>query len=69
VHIVIVYDVKRREKNNLEIIDITQAIPQELKNKDPIKAYRNYYVRDKGYLFAWKGRNMPLWIKTGEDNV
>jgi len=56
-------------KDNLpEIPDIgltpfAQALPDDLKDKDPIKAYRNYYIRDKKHLFSWKKREVPLWIR------
>jgi hypothetical protein len=45
------------------LTSFAQAMPQELKDDNPIKAYRNYYMRDKEHLFAWKNRETPLWIK------
>lgn len=37
------------------------AMPEELKDKDAVKAYRNYYYRDKEEIASWKIRGKPIW--------
>lgn len=55
------------QKNEPDIPDVGltpfyQAIPEELRNEDVVKAYRTYYNRDKRHLFSWKYRKKPEWI-------
>lgn len=38
-----------------------QAMPDGLKRADPIEAYRNFYMLDKGPFATWKGRGPPEW--------
>lgn len=42
---------------------IRLAMPDEYKDADPVKAYRNYYIKEKKHLFTWKNREIPDWIK------
>ena len=39
-----------------------QAMPDEYKNEDAIKAYRKYYYEDKNHIWNWKYRETPEWI-------
>lgn len=41
-----------------------QGVPTQYKSKDPVIAYRKYYLREKSHLFSWKRREKPLWIDT-----
>lgn len=50
---------------NLEKTGMTKfplAMPNEYKNDNPIRAYRNYYKYGKQHLFKWKNRQKPEWI-------
>ena len=38
-----------------------QAMPDEYKNKNPIKAYRDYCINEKHYAKWEKGRAKPEW--------
>jgi hypothetical protein len=39
-----------------------QAVPQELRQIDPVAAYRAYYLRDKQRFATWeRGRPAPAW--------
>lgn len=38
-----------------------QAMPEEYKNPDPVKAYRTYYLNDKKDFAKWKLGNVPIW--------
>ena len=38
-----------------------QAMPNEYKNDDPIKAYRDYCTHEKHYAKWEKGRSPPEW--------
>ena len=48
--------------NDIGLMQFVQAMPDEYKNPDPIKAYRSYYMGEKRHLFSWKKREVPLWI-------
>ena len=40
----------------------TPAMPDEVKIAgDSIASYKNYYIKNKGHLAAWKKRNIPEW--------
>ena len=39
-----------------------QAMPEEYKQVDSVKAYRMYYLNEKQHLFAWKNRETPKFI-------
>jgi hypothetical protein len=38
-----------------------QAMPDEYKNDDPVKAYRDYCTHEKHYAKWEKGRAKPEW--------
>lgn len=38
-----------------------QAMPEKYKDKDPVKAYHNYYNMDKFTFAKWKTGNVPDW--------
>jgi len=40
---------------------VAQAMPDEYKNEDPIKAYRDYCINEKHYAKWEKGRTKPEW--------
>tara|TARA_B110000914_G_scaffold40344_1_gene33753 strand:- start:204 stop:749 length:546 start_codon:yes stop_codon:yes gene_type:complete len=42
----------------------TQAMPEDVKNKDAIKAYRDYYIKYKNGFATWKTR-VPSWYTEG----
>ena len=45
-----------------ELTEFVQAMPDEYKNKDAVKAYREYYNKDKNQFAQWKlGRAQPQW--------
>lgn len=49
---------------NIGITDVYQAMPDECKDKDPVKAYRNYYMHpNKEHLKCWKKRERPVWFQ------
>jgi hypothetical protein len=55
------------EKNLPDIPDIgltpfAMAMPETYKEKDPVEAYRSYYIFEKHHLFAWKKREEPEFI-------
>ena len=41
-----------------------QAMPDEYKDIDPIKGYRNYYLGDKKRMLKWTNRKIPNWVLT-----
>ena len=40
---------------------LAQAMPDEYKDDDPIKAYRNYVIHEKHYAQWKKNRKQPTW--------
>jgi len=38
-----------------------QAMPEEYKNKDPVIAYRNFYIGSKSKFARWKYTKAPNW--------
>jgi hypothetical protein len=49
--------------NDIGPTPFAQAMPEQYKTDDAIKAYRNYYLNEKKHLFNWKNRPIPYWIK------
>jgi len=39
------------------------AMPPSFKEKDPVEAYRSYYIFEKNHLFSWKKRDEPDFVK------
>ena len=40
---------------------LAQAMPDEYKNEDPVKAYRDYVIHEKHYAQWNKNREQPTW--------
>lgn len=45
------------------LTQFAQAMPDEYKNDDPIKAYQDYYVKAKNHLHKWTNRDIPSWCQ------
>jgi len=41
-----------------------QAMPADVKNEDPVKAYRDYYMKYKRSFARWKHSEVPTWFTT-----
>lgn len=41
--------------------EFVQAMPDEYKDEDPVKAYRNFYVGSKSKFARWKYTTPPKW--------
>jgi len=46
---------------NTEMTEFVQAMPNELKQTNPIDGYKNYYIKAKSHIAEWKNRNQPNW--------
>ena len=44
------------------LTDFAQAIPEEYKQKNAIKAYREFYKKEKMHFAKWTKRKKPNWI-------
>ena len=44
-----------------KITPLAQCMPDQYKNDDPIKAYRDYCIHEKHYAKWEKGRDKPNW--------
>jgi hypothetical protein len=52
----------------LNTTPIAQCMPDQYKNDDPIKAYRDYCIHEKHYAKWEKGRDKPKWwVKVKEE--
>ena len=40
-----------------------QAMPEEYKGKNAVKAYRNYYIGEKKGFAKYTNRSVPSWLK------
>lgn len=47
---------------DIGLTPFAQAMPDEYKNIDVVKAYRTYYLKAKSHLFSWKKRETPHWV-------
>ena len=43
------------------LTDFAQAMPEEYKCIDPVRAYRTYYFNDKKEVLNWGNRGTPIW--------
>ena len=39
-----------------------QAMPEQYRNKNAVKAYRDYYINEKSSFLTWTKRKTPMWI-------
>ena len=56
-----------QNKPNVERKGLTpfaQAMPEEYKNKSPVKAYRSYYAGEKKDLLRYTNSLVPSWLKS-----
>ena len=54
--------------HNLNLPDIgltpfAQAMPEEYKDNNPVRAYRAYYNGETAYFAKWSERKCPRWFK------
>ena len=49
---------------DLGLTEISQVMPLEYKDKNPVTAYREYYIARKFHLAKWTKRETPYWFKT-----
>jgi hypothetical protein len=47
---------------NKGLTPFAQAMPEQYRDKDPVKAYRNYYLSEKRHIAKWKTKP-PYWWK------
>jgi len=52
---------------NRPMTHFAQAMPDEYKNNDPVKAYQDYYVKAKNHLHKWSNRDIPFWCENSMD--
>ena len=46
-----------------EFTEPTPAMPDDVKNNDSLKAYRDYYKKYKSHLAVWTKRDTPEWYQ------
>jgi uncharacterized heparinase superfamily protein len=57
----IVKKIKEPNINDIGLTEFAQAMPEQYKNEDVVKAYRNYYIGEKSNIAKWKKRERPEW--------
>jgi hypothetical protein len=59
------YDLGNLPKNiiNDDITEIPQAMPEQYKDSDPVRGYRNYYIAEKKGQSKYTNRKVPTWLK------
>ena len=45
------------------LTDFVQVVNDDCKSKNPIIAYREYYLKHKRHLATWRNRSIPHWYK------
>lgn len=58
----LLFDIPKNMKEGV-FTEPTQAMPDDVKNKSSITAYRDYYIKYKTHLHNWKNRNVPYWLE------
>jgi hypothetical protein len=48
---------------DLGLTPFPQAMPDQYKDADPVKAYRSYYAGEKQRMLQYKNREMPAWAR------
>ena len=48
---------------DIGLTPFAQAIPDEYKDKNVVKAYRNYYMHEKSSFATWTNADVPWWYK------
>ena len=46
-------------------VDPPQCMPDHCKDDDVVKAYRNYYIKEKNNFAVWKYTAEPVWFSEG----
>ena len=46
-------------------VDPPQCMPDHCKDEDVVKAYRNYYIKEKNNFAVWKYSGTPAWYTKG----
>lgn len=53
-----------------KLTPFAQAMPDEYKDDNPVKAYRSYYLAEKRRFAEWnKGREAPEWFLTNTNSL
>ena len=52
---------KLLESEVTELTEFKQCMPDYCKRKDPVEAYRFYYMNEKKHFAKWTKRNIPSW--------
>lgn len=50
---------------DIDMTPFPQAMPDEYKGRNTVKAYREYYKGDKSSFAKWTKRNAPKWFEPG----
>jgi len=47
---------------DIGLTPFAQAMPEQYKNKNAVKAYRDYYINEKSSFLTWTKRKTPMWM-------
>lgn len=48
---------------NEGLTTFAQAMPEEYRCEDAVRAYRTYYLKDKAHFAKWTNRDVPAWFQ------
>ena len=48
---------------DIGLTHFAEAMPEQYRDKDVVKAYRQYYNGEKKNLFKWTKRSIPDWVE------
>ncbi|MDP3705247.1 MAG: pyrimidine dimer DNA glycosylase/endonuclease V [Legionellaceae bacterium] len=49
--------------SDLGLTEMPQVMPEEYKDKNPVIAYRQYFITRKFHLAKWTAHDVPQWFK------
>ena len=49
--------------SDIGLTPFAQAMPDQYKNKNAVKAYRDYYINEKSSFLTWTKRKTPNWYR------
>lgn len=53
--------------SNDQMTTFPQAMPDEFKHEDPVRAYRQYYLGPKARMASWTNRGEPIWVTLSKE--
>ena len=59
----LIHSLSSPDLKDLGLTPFAQVMPESYRDKNPVTAYRQYYMGEKSKIFKWTKRTDSLWIK------